>query len=364
MLTVCKQATNRLAIDLALAERITSMAPDTCAPMIQAVLSETDQQRQSIRDFVHIVRCLEEQYRRRVYASEQLIRQLETHTSGLDQQHKRLEVDRAEVQQAQCECEQELPQQQVLVQTLERKRKERQHLYDAWHWVPVLASRYYKQRYLHARDKHAEAEEAVARLRDTLEQHQNMLRRVSHALHELLYERDQTARHCQTVRSDLHRLHRTLATLDQGQRFWQAFEKDQIQLVVDAARRVWEQEEPTYHWVKTFRMACFEYAECLQYGRERWTSDRFQRFVEFDCTDCHHTFRDTWPALHQGQLVCPDCYRATVLLKAPPPAPSVASKTRRRGSLNSQVSNRSMKRFLRGVLTKYTQAKSCSPLMS
>ncbi|ORY96569.1 hypothetical protein BCR43DRAFT_514950 [Syncephalastrum racemosum] len=302
MLTVCKQATNRLAIDLSLAEHITSMAPGTCASMIQAVLFEADQQRQSIRDFVHIVRCLEEQYRRRVYASEQLIHQLEAHTAGLDQQHKRLEMDRAEAREAQGACEQELPHRQVLVQTLERKRKERQHLYDVWHWVPLLASRYYKQRYLHARNKHAEAEEAVARLREALEQHQDALRRVAHALRELLEERDQTARRCQTVRSDLNRLHQTLATLDQGHRFWQAFEKDQIRLVVDAARRVWEQEHPTYHWTKTFQMACFEYAECLQYGRERWTSDRFQRFVEFDCTNCHRVCRDTWPALHQGQL--------------------------------------------------------------
>ncbi|KAI9499265.1 hypothetical protein BDB00DRAFT_967610, partial [Zychaea mexicana] len=224
-----------------------------------------------------------------MYAAKQLLQRFENTIAQLEQQVNYLQQQKQTIERQMDRYEHDLPLIQQYALDRQTKRSKRQRQYNTLYWIPLVASRY-KLKYMRARDKFAKAEHQVAQIRQAMETCHRTCRRIAQSLCHTRDQREQTCSHRNRTEKQLQHLDNTLLLLDEGRRFWYDFEKYQARIVIESAEYLIRWSSPLStpqqvdQWTKTFKMACFEYDECLKHGEERW----FTIQVEFDCAICNN----------------------------------------------------------------------------
>ena len=286
--------------------------------MFRAFQDQVSFQCQQNKLFCQTVDALQEQYGRRMYAAKQLLQRFETTLLQLDQEIQHLEAQKENIQQQMQRYEQDLPLIQRYAHERQIKRSKRQRQYDTLYWIPFISSQY-KLKYMRARDKFSRAEHQVAQIRQAMDSCHRACRRIATTLCHTRDQHEQSSLHRSQIEKQWQQLDTTLRLLDEGRRFWYDFEKYQAHIVIESVNHLTraltfsnqqkkEENQDTEQWAKTFKMACFEYDECLKHGQERWYTIQ----VEFDCSICNNV-RWEWPCLDKVHgLLCHTCQQSII----------------------------------------------------
>ncbi|KAI9278622.1 hypothetical protein BDA99DRAFT_424105, partial [Phascolomyces articulosus] len=219
--------------------------------------------------------------------------------------------------------EHDLPLLQQYAHNRHQKRAKRQRQYDVLYWIPFISSQY-KLKYMRARDKFAKAEHQVAQIRHAMASCHQTWRRLTTSLTHTRDQHEQSREHWNEIEKQWQQLDNSLQKLDEGRQFWYDFEKYQTFMVMESMQYLIQQEHQSTRnkksvdeammmdaWIKTFKMACFEYDECFQHGQERW----FTIQVEFDCALCNNVCCE-WPCLDTIHgLLCHTCQESILETK-------------------------------------------------
>lgn len=270
---------------------------DVALVMLRDIQRRVHMQRQEIRSFCMTVQSVQEQYHRLIYASRQLLERLDATLDTIARHIDILENRRYKSDTLLRNYEHSLPSMQNTALERHRKRQWRQSQYQKLHWLPVLST-CYKVKYLRARDKHAEAEHQVAELRNAIDSSRQMCYQISQSVDQAYQERDQTYVYRNQVKDKLAQCERILGVLLEAVRFWSQFDKHQAQVVLEAAQYLCD-NQIEHGWTVTFKMACFEYEQCIAYGKEHHT----QIDIPYECISCKET-RIGWP---NKDLICQTC---------------------------------------------------------
>ncbi|KAI8142055.1 hypothetical protein BJV82DRAFT_616988 [Fennellomyces sp. T-0311] len=251
----------------------------------------------------------------------------------MNRQIQHLQQQKQTIDQQLDRYEHDLPLIQQYAHHRQVKRSKRQKQYNSFYWIPLLSARF-KLKYMRARDKFAKAEHHVAQIRQAMETCQRSNRRISQSICHSREQHDQTKNHRNRIEKQLKHLEGTMTMLNEGRQFWYDFEKYQARTLMEAIHCLIQEHDE--QWITAFKMACFEYDECIQHGEERW----FTIQVEFDCALCNNV-RWEWPCLDVHGLLCHACQRS--IIEAQSKRLSVVSTAPSKRKRISLVSERSMK---------------------
>ncbi|KAI7898337.1 uncharacterized protein BX663DRAFT_416350, partial [Cokeromyces recurvatus] len=232
------------------------------------------------------------------------------------------------------EVEDELQNLRSRAEVCREKRARYEHNYHTVASVPFFASQS-KKRYIKARDKNSEIEQQISEKRQTLDKCREHLKLISKAVAAQQAERSQLLTERERSLNALHSSQQQLNELKEGCEFWSNFDSYQAQVVLESAiylRDLLEGDNTIKEkkkkkkgkkdaasednvldinevWIKTFRLACFEYGDHELYGDMHWSLTSLQ--IYFDCGLCE-IYQVGWPKMmtlnHITELACELCY--------------------------------------------------------
>lgn len=286
--------------------------------LLHQVIQQVEHRRKLIQEYLQTVDIISHQYYRKQQSLEQLIHQLDGREQNLDEGLLKINTQQKELERRQVRIEHDLQAMRQLAERCREKKIRCEQYYHGVASVPILSAQS-KKRYIKARDKNAEAEQQLSEVRQALEKCRDHLKLVSKTISAQYSEQDLLCNQRQSSVDTIMTSKQQLEYLRQGSEFWSGFDSYQAQVVLESAIYLLDPNQPTslpkkkdntldmdQVWIKTFKLACFEYGDRELYGDMRWNAKTLQ--INFDCDLCQ-TSQVGWPkVIREQELACELCY--------------------------------------------------------
>jgi hypothetical protein len=300
-------------------EIITSKKNITQKKLLHQVIHQVEHRRKLIQEYLQTVDIISRQYDRKQQSLEQLIHQLDDREHCLDEGLLKINAQQKELERRQIRIERDLQTMRQIAERYREKKMRCEQYYHAMASVPLLCAQS-KKRYIKARDKNAEAEQQLSEVRQALDKCRAHLKLVSKTVSAQYSEQDSLSNQRRGSVDTIMSSRQQLDYLRQGSEFWSGFDSYQAQVVLESAVYLLDPNQPPKKrdgpldmdqvWIKTFKLACFEYGDRELYGDMRWNAKSLQ--INFDCDLCQ-TSQVGWPKVVRDQeLACELCYSTTL----------------------------------------------------
>jgi hypothetical protein len=286
--------------------------------LLHQVIQQVEHRRKLIQEYVQTVNIISRQYDRKQQSLEQFIHQLHDREQSLDEGLLKINVQQKELERRQVRIEHDLQTMRQIAEKCREKKLRCEQYYHAVASVPLLSAQS-KKRYIKARDKNAEAEQQLSEVRQALDKCKTHLKLVSKTVSAQYSEQDLLSNQRRGSVDTIITSKQQLDYLRQGSEFWSGFDSYQAQVVLESAIYLLDPNQPKQKdsaldmdqvWIKTFKLACFEYGDRELYGDMCWNPKSLQ--INFNCDLCQ-TSQVGWPnVIRDQELACELCYNTTL----------------------------------------------------
>ncbi|KAG1100247.1 hypothetical protein G6F42_017700 [Rhizopus arrhizus] len=132
--------------------------------LLRQIESQIEARRKQNAQFYQVVRVVDERYRRKIYANQQLIQRIHSEITYIVHDMDQLICRRTSLKEELDAHEQELNEIRDYAEQRRNKKSKRERQYHQLYHVPLVAAQY-KKKYMRARDKNSDAEEKVSEIR-------------------------------------------------------------------------------------------------------------------------------------------------------------------------------------------------------
>lgn len=288
--------------------------------LLRQIESQIEARRKQNTQFYQVVRVVDERYRRKMYANQQLIQRIHSEITYIVHDMDQLTCRRTALKEELDAHEQELADIRDYAEQRRNKKSKRERQYHQLYHVPLVAAQY-KKKYMRARDKNSDAEEKVSEIRAVVDSCQRAIGELSKSLGDCQRKKEQLALNQQDVENQTKETQDLMTSLQEGCKFWQGFDQHQsitaqkaVTHFIESLQRssansttLRQSVDPSNDIVKLFRMALYEYGEAEKYADQRWG----HLHVEFDCAKCQVS-QVGWPKpdkVRPNNLLCAACYQ-------------------------------------------------------
>ncbi|KAI9480612.1 MAG: hypothetical protein EXX96DRAFT_563499 [Benjaminiella poitrasii] len=307
----------------------------TQTKLLDQVVQQVKEKQKTIQTYLQTVNIISKRYEEKKRQLEDVIHQLSHREHLLDRSLSKIQHQQKELEYCRGNLERELHCLRQRAEECRERRARREQDYNAVASVPFLSSQS-KKRYLKARDKNSETERKISENREMLEKCREHLRLISRTVTTQRAEQSDLSTQKRASIDYIISFQQQLEYLKHGCDFWSNFDTYQAQVVLESAiylrdllmddsnikeRKKKKNSKRSFSdgalldinevWVKTFKLACFEYGESELHGNARWNLAALE--INFECDLCQIS-QTGWPRIvktsanQDKELACEFCH--------------------------------------------------------